>query len=249
MNINRTPAVVLSFTDYGESDKIVTFYSPFLGRFTGIAKGAKRSKKRFVNKLEIFSWLDVMLSRKGRGSLVIITEAELQRSFNSLRSDYDRYTAATLIAELMLLWTRENDADENLFALLLWALNSLNRGGRPARVAVLFQIRLLSLMGYHPHLDGCMQCGCFDATGSPFSFHLHHGGLLCRKCKGASQSIQKPLSLSTAKMLRSAQLLPPDKLDRLRFTTVSLQESLSLLKYYGQHLLQREIHSADFVKA
>lgn len=247
MSSLSTPAVVLSLADYGESDKIVTFYSPFLGRFAGFARGAKRSKKRFVNKLEIFSWLDVMLSTKGRGSLMIITEAELNQSFNSLRSDYDRYTTATLIAELMLLWTRDNDADEELYTLLLWTLSSLEQGMCPAGAAVLFQVKLFSLMGYHPHLDGCMKCGSFEVTGNPFSFHIHHGGLFCKKCRGASQSSHRFLSLSTAKMLRSAQILPVDKLGRLCFSDASLRESLALLKHYNQQLLQREIHSADFV--
>ncbi|NOQ45602.1 MAG: DNA repair protein RecO, partial [Desulfobulbaceae bacterium] len=83
----RTRGIVLSVSAHGESDKLVTFYSPDLGRSTGIAKGAKRSKQRFVNKLEEFSLLQIMY-RPSRGSgLLFLSEAELDRAFLSLRRD------------------------------------------------------------------------------------------------------------------------------------------------------------------
>ena len=46
---------VAAVFDYGESDKIVTFLTRDLGKVTGIAKGAKHSKRRFVNVLEPFT--------------------------------------------------------------------------------------------------------------------------------------------------------------------------------------------------
>ena len=48
----RTPALVLRGRTHGESDKIVTFLTRDWGKVTGIAKGAKRSQRRFVNVLE-----------------------------------------------------------------------------------------------------------------------------------------------------------------------------------------------------
>ena len=54
-----TEAIVLDCRDHGESDKIVTFFCLDAGRLAGIAKGANRSKRRFVNKLELFSSLQL----------------------------------------------------------------------------------------------------------------------------------------------------------------------------------------------
>ena len=53
----RTRGIILRVNDYGESDKLVTFFSPDIGKATAIAKGAKRSQHRFVNKLELFTLL------------------------------------------------------------------------------------------------------------------------------------------------------------------------------------------------
>ena len=66
MTVKNMTAIVLKVNDLGESDKIVTFYSKQAGKIAGIAKGAKRSKKRFSNKLEMFSLLEVQYDDRGR---------------------------------------------------------------------------------------------------------------------------------------------------------------------------------------
>ena len=50
-----THAIVLRARPYGESDKIVSFLTEDFGKLSGIAKGALRSRRRFVNSLEPFS--------------------------------------------------------------------------------------------------------------------------------------------------------------------------------------------------
>ncbi len=59
MTLQSTCAIVLKVAEHGEADKLVTCYSRELGRMTGLAKGAKRSSRRFVNKLEEFSLLQL----------------------------------------------------------------------------------------------------------------------------------------------------------------------------------------------
>ena len=53
MPFYKTPAIVLRSIPYGEADKIVTLYTLDFGKITGFAKGAKRSRKRFSNTLDI----------------------------------------------------------------------------------------------------------------------------------------------------------------------------------------------------
>ncbi len=86
----HTPAIVLKVMDFGESDKIVTFYTLGYGKLTGIAKGAKRSKKRFVNKLEYFTFLNITAVPGRRSSLSRIDQAELINPYPPLRENYQR---------------------------------------------------------------------------------------------------------------------------------------------------------------
>jgi DNA repair protein RecO (recombination protein O) len=240
-------AIVLRVSDLGESDKIVTFYGRETGKIAGIAKGAKRSKKRFCNKLEIFSLLDVLYV-EGRSSLVRISEAELLASFMSLRQDYGRYVSAALACELLYYWSRDYDADRDVFALLLWTLESIDKGLPPLLVQIFFQVKLYTLLGYQLHLGDCSRCAADGPPGKPYVFHPGRHGLLCNKCSPSLPAREMiPLSLNTIKLLRSAQDLPLEKLNRLRFSDTSIREALQLFKGYGQYLLQREIAAWDFL--
>jgi len=244
MIFKQTPAVVLKVLDYGESDKIVTFYCPDTGKLTGIAKGAKRSSKRFVNKLELFSLLDLSYSTRNRNTMAQIIEAELLDPFIALRNDYDRYVAASLIIELVLNWSRENDADEALFPLLLWTLHCLDHGRPPGQVVIFFQMKLLDIAGYRPSLSGCVKCNRFDQEGRPYGFSISRSGLICSRCFASTTfSSLIPLSLSTIRLLQNVQDLPLEKLNRLRFSASSVREAITMLKQYGEYLLQRQIHS------
>ncbi len=244
MKNTSSAAVVLKVFDHGESDKIVTLYCRDTGKVTGIAKGAKKSTKRFVNKLEIFSELEICYGKNRNSSLVYITEADLLNPYFTLRSDYNCYIAASLIIELVTIWTRENDVDENLYSLLTWTLNCLN-DGRPILPNIIFFLtKLFNITGYRPYLSGCSKCGQLVSTDGFFSFNTLRNGLLCGVCsQGAFSATSIPLSLSTIKLLQNSQDLPLEKLNRLRFSKSSTREAITLLKKYGEHLLQREVHS------
>ncbi len=247
MNLQTTLAVVIKITDHGESDKIITFYCPILGKLTGIAKGAKRSKKRFLNKLELFSLLEIDFAPNKRSTLVRIDQAELINPFPSLRSSYDLFAAASLICELIFFWTRENDGDQELFDLFVWTLNSLNQNNRWLETIILFQAKFFTILGYQPHLSSCMVCDTTSVDMTPYRFSHSQGGLVCKHCNRETGASSTPLSLSTTKLLSRAQNISNDKLARLRFSKHSAKEALIFFRRYGSFLLQRDIKSWDYL--
>ncbi len=240
-------AVVLQVRDHGESDKIVTLYTRGLGKLASIAKGAKRSKKRFVNKLEPFSLLNVQLATSRSSSLMRLDEAELLAPYPALRQEYPQYLAATLLCELVLHWTREHDSDAELFDLLTWALSGLASGGEGRRTIAFFHIKLLEILGYRPSFDGCLDCGMLSAQKAPYRFSPLRNGLVCNSCEPAFSANSLPISMQTVQLLRKAQDLAQDKLERLRFSKGALLETLALLRRYDSHLLQRELQSWNFL--
>ena len=249
MTTKKMKAVVLKVSDLGESDKIITLYSRQAGKVAGIAKGAKKSKKRFSNKLEIFSLLDVLYDDRSRSGLIRVVEAELLTPFISLREKYDRYVGAALACELIYYWSRDYDADRNIFNLLIWALQSIDSGKSSRVMQIFFQIKLYTLLGYKLHLSGCIKCGIADQSGKPYVFHPGRHGLLCRNCSPSLISKEMvPLSINTIKLLQHAQDLSMEKLERLRFSDASIREALLLFRAYGQYLLQREIMAWKFLE-
>ena len=236
-------AIVLATRDHGEADLIVTFFSRERGRVTGIAKGAKRSKRRFVNKLELFSFLHLTCSEPAGGSLVFIHEADLHTSFLRLRTDPVVYATASVVREFLLLALREGERDEPLFRLVLWTLHGLDAGGPRLSLLLLFLLRFYSAIGYRPVLEACLKCGLEVGPNRGFAFSHLGGGLVCASCAAASGHPGTRLSPGSIRLMQSALELPLDKLHRLKLPDAMRQECLTALHLYGRHLFQRDIHS------
>ena len=249
MNLKQTRGIILTVSDHGEADKIVSFYSPDLGRATAIAKGAKRSKKRFVNKLEEFSCLRLFYQQGKRGGLLFLAQAELEHAFLTLRRHYDRYVVASMICELVGLFTGERDPDPRIFSLLSWTFLFLDRGNAPLRAAVFFHLKILTLTGYQPALHQCRGCGKEVGQSKVYGFHPAGGTLLCETCRQRDERPLSPLSLQSVKILQRLDVLEPARLDRLHFSGSTIRETLTMLHRYSRHLLQREIRSRRLVEA
>lgn len=242
MSFLQTRAVVLNVIDYGESDKIVTFFTEQYGKIKGIAKGAKRSKKRFVNKLEYFTFLDLTLVQNKRSTLSLIDSATLINHFSPLREKYQRYCSAMLVCELIEQWTRENDSDEPLFHLLTATLDALTSNENVAHIVIFFHVKLLNILGLDLQLEHCLSCGLL-APSHTFYFSPNRNGIICNKCSDDQDLGKIHISKATVKTLHMAQALPWEKITRLKFSPQSLKESARILRQYSQFHLQRDIHS------
>lgn len=245
----RTKGIVLRSVDFGESDRIITLYSLDVGQLTVIAKGAKRSKKRFVNKLEEFSLLDITYRPARQGDrLHFLSEAELKDAFLSLRTHWQRYSVAMLVCELVLRFTGEHDPDRRIFFLLHWALESLYRGSSPVPVLVFFLLHLLGTCGYHPCLDSCAICSCPPEKSGQRHFVLQpgKGTLICSRCRNDVGSSRFTLSLQSLKFLQTAQRMTIKQMPRLQMPERVAVECLFVLSCYAQYILQADLHSWNF---
>jgi DNA repair protein RecO (recombination protein O) len=238
----ETDVIVLECNDHGESDVIVTLFSRDNGRMTAIAKGAKKSLKRFVNKLEIFSFLHVVCQRKTPASLALLAEADLHCAFFNIRHHLELYVVATVIREFLLIAIKDGEPDEHIFQLSLWAFHQLDQNHTPRTILALFLIRFFEYVGYRPNLDNCGRCQGQVSTSGPLNFLPEAGTLFCSHCLAPATPMSS-LSQGTLKMLRTAQNLPLQRLDRLRLSEPLQQESLSMLHAYGKSLFQRDIVS------
>jgi len=249
MNNCRTRGLILNVSDHSESDKLVTFYSPDLGRATGIAKGAKRSKHRFVNKLEEFSLLHFLYRPAKRDSLLFIADADLEHSFLTLRQHYDRYVCAVYISELVMRFTREQDPDQSIFSLLTWAMQALEDGIGSLKITSLFHLRVLGAAGYQPELDRCGVCGKTVRLNQRYTLHPGSGSLVCSSCGGTASESLFSLSLQTLKFLAYAQRIELKNIGRLKIPAKNINESLTILYRYTQHLLQHDIISWNQIRS
>lgn len=99
MKPERTEAIVLRRTDYGDFDRIVQFMTPN-GKRSAMAKGVRKPKSRLAGGIELLSLSDVVL-RPGKGELGIVGSARMKMFYGHILEDYDRlmfaYEALKLI--------------------------------------------------------------------------------------------------------------------------------------------------------
>ena len=238
----ESDAIVLDTTDHGESDLIITFFTQDSGRLSAIAKGAKKSKKRFVNKLEIFTYLQIHYQQKNERALAFLNEAELHTSFPNIRHHIDLYGIASIIREFLLLGVKDGEPDINIFRLSLWAFHRLDSQKKAPQVLALFLIHFFDYIGYRPDFHTCSNCNTTVQPSQSYRFNSSSGQLICSTCCHHGRT-GRPLSYGTIKIIQNCQDQPLERLHRLNFSGAILSESLLLLHNFGRQIFQREITS------
>ncbi len=246
MPLYKTPAVVLRSIPYGESDKIVTLYTLDFGKVKGIAKGAKRSRKRFGNTLEISSYIQATFFEKEHLGLVRLSHCDLIRPFQGLREDITKLAWASYLIELVDEMTAEKIKNRALFRLLIVFLNLIDRGFLKEEIQRVFEVRFLSHLGYQPQFNHCTRCQK-ALSGQRFFFSPRQGGVLCPACTANLPDLV-PISLGTIKTLLLAQSIPLEKVGRISFSPQSLKESQAVLALFLQHYLGKELKTKKFLE-
>jgi DNA repair protein RecO (recombination protein O) len=177
----KTEAIVLRSLRFSEADRILHLYTRERGRIGAIAKGVRKTKSRFGARLEPLSHVELML-HEGSGELQTVTGVQLLHSHHDAREDGYRLSVGLIGAEAMLKLFGEPEPNERAFAALerfLELVDELERGVQPAHdpLALSFQLKLLWLSGYLPHVTACVECGADDLTG----FSARAGGAVCRE--------------------------------------------------------------------
>ncbi len=246
MPLYKTPAIILHALPYGEADQIVTLYTLDFGKIRGIAKGAKRSRKRFGNRLEIGSYVRVTYFEKESSGLVRLSNCDLIRPFAGLREDIHKLAWASYFIELVDGLTAEKIENKALFRLLAAFLSLVDRGILKDEIQRVFEARLLSCLGYGPQLEHCVRCQK-KLAGEKFFFSPRGGGVLCASC-AAHLPGTIPVSLGTIKTLLLAQTLTLGKVGRISFSPQSLKESQAVLSAFLREHLGKELKSKKFME-
>jgi DNA repair protein RecO (recombination protein O) len=244
MSVRQISAIVLTLRDYGEADQLVTFLTPEQGRLTGMAKHARKSRRRFAHCLEPLSRVEFFLSPRPGRELEFIHRGELVKSFPTLRRDLRRLGAAAVLAEAAGLLAGPPDSYPEIFWTLEEALDRLESGVPADSLLPAFLLRLLALGGYGPRLNACLDCG--QEPRGPIHFSIPRGGVLCGGCSRGAPGPLLPLNTGAWKLLRLSQGLPLTKLPRLRFPPSQREQSLAVLRAFLGHHLGKEMKSWSF---
>lgn len=203
-----TDALVLSHTNYRDYDRMLTLYSPTLGRLDAVARGCQRPKSPLMNATERFCAGEFSLV-EARGRLTL-RDCRIKESFYPLRQDVDRLTAGAYLLHLLLQCAQPEEANRPLFLTSLKALAYFAYGGLPLSMAVMgYELHYLALTGQAPRMNACCVCGR-PFVQQPGLFSVHLGGVLCPGC-----GVGEPLSHGARRILMRVPMTPFTALEKL----------------------------------
>ena len=153
----KTEAIVLQTVDYKDNDKILTLFSPSMGKITAGIKGVKKPTAKLAFSAQPFCFAEYVLAEKnGRYT---VTSAYLHESFFALRTDLLRFYAACAAAEVCRVILPENEAYDGLFIAFIECLKSLSLAEEEtAETLISFTLIALRESGYPIDLSYAEEC-------------------------------------------------------------------------------------------
>ncbi|MBA7525587.1 DNA repair protein RecO [subsurface metagenome] len=239
----QTEAIIIKKIKLGEADRILTLYTPHLGKIQGVARGVRRPRSKLAGHLELITHSQVSLAR-GRNLDTIIGSQTID-SFLPLKSDLWLTSCALYVTELINQFTADHVEDEPLFQLVLETMHRLCQTGNVELLLHYFELHLLAEAGYRPQLQQCVSC---HSPLKPVTntFSSKAGGVLCPMCS-QEQPLTYPLSVNALKVLRLLQGNNYDTASKLKMNPKLSHELDEVMSHYLEYLLDREVKSAAWL--
>lgn len=243
--IYRAEAVVLRQRRLGEADRIITLFTPQLGKVDAVAKGIRKQTSRKAGHLEQLSLTSLQLAC-GQ-NLDIITQGETIESFLALRQDLERLARGLYVAELVDRFSELRIENYPVFRLLVETLQRLATTDALDLAVRHFELNLLGHLGYQPELGRCVACrAALQPVTNSFSAAL--GGVVCSDCRHANVGLWR-LSVNALKVLRLLERGTFEAAERLHLSPELAMELELLLRGYVRHILEKNPRSLEFVDA
>ena len=177
MALYQTEAVVIGARNWGEADKMMTFFTRERGLVEAVAFGCRRPRSPLAAGMQLFSYLELQLAEGRR--LDTVKQIQLKCHYKKLSEDLSVMAYGALVAEVLREFMPAGVPEPKLFATLLEILTAFeSRNPRVTALAAVLQI--LEFTGLQLRYEHCIHCGkpIVDSGG----LSLKEGGALCKNC-------------------------------------------------------------------
>ena len=232
--------IVLSESNMGDFDKMLTILTPNLGKISCVAKGARRPKSALLAGTQMFCFAEYMVY-KGTQTYHINSVEPIEVFYN-LRIDLDKLKYAVHINKIVQDVTHENQNCYNILQLMLNTLYTISETDKNLDMVLgVFKLRLLCILGFTPEIMKCNNCKNKENLKY---FSIRDNGLKCSACsKQDTSTIQ--ISESTLSEIKYTVTAPAKKIFSFDLKDESLEEFKLLTKLYFNEKLEKEYKLED----
>jgi DNA repair protein RecO (recombination protein O) len=193
-SLRTTRALLVKRVEYGEADLVLTLFTERFGRVSALARGARKSTRRFAGALEPMHTLEVRLEERPERELFGLREARILTPRLALTSELLRMEAAGKALGWLRRAAPARTPEPELWSGIQALLDRLAEPGPvdAARVLAAAGLRLLVALGWGLDLERCVSCGKPCPEGQAGLVDANRGGLVCRSCGGARKRLDGP---------------------------------------------------------
>ena len=244
MPLYTTDALILRTYKLGDADRIVVFLTSDRGKRRGVARGARRTRSRFLGALEPLTRVVVAYVERERRDLVQLREVDTVRSPLAAR-DPDALGYVGYFAELIDEWAPEADPNERLYRLGASVVEALSQGVPVERLARYFEYWLLRLQGVYPSIVACHRCAA-DLRDRGALIASRQGVFICAQCGPPAAGVD--LSPEALAFLRVAGTAGPDRLAALELSGRAGRELEAVHRLLISTHLEKELRSTKVTR-
>ena len=245
MSLKTSEAVILRTFNWSESSRTVVFFSRDFGKLPLIDKGGRRfNSKR--GKLMPFARMEVTFYDSEKESNGYLSDSDLiEAHLFDKDGTLGRLAYGSGACELLYLLLPDEEPQPALYTYLISFFQYVNTADKHALPALflIFFLRLLSQLGYHPSLSYCTGCGRPPDVNNAVDQILlspKRGGIVCRACQTAGERYI-PLSVDGFATL---QRLQTSSLDEASLLPIKYTDAAALTGALAKFLsYQAEVNS------
>ena len=242
--IAKTEGIVLKSFDFRETSRIATFLTKDFGKIKGVLKGIRKTPGKFGSSLDRFSLNDIVYYQYRNSDIHLVSQCDMKEFFTGFRQDLKRLTAASYASELLDTLVMTEQGNHEIYELMRNFLTSLQTVEDINKLVHIFQIKVLLLSGFRPHLDSCVRCQKRIAGQTIFSLSL--GGLVCSSCKAPAGSMVS-ITRGTVASIMHIEDSPWQMILRLGLSDRIKKELKYVLNHFLVFHLERHLRSTKYL--
>ena len=236
--ITDVEGIILNTKNYGDTSRILDILTKEYGMIGVIAKGCKSMKSNLRSVSDRLTYANFTIYYK-KDKLSILNEASIINNFSNIKKDIEKISYASFLLDLTNQVYKQSE-DNDIFDLLISALNKINDGFNPLIITNIIELKYLNYLGIMPTLDGCSICG----NKSVVTLSVDKGGYICSKC----HTNEKIFSEKAIKLVRMYTLVDVNKISKLEINKEIVNEVNNFIDEYYDRYTGLYLKSKIFIK-
>lgn len=238
--------IVLKERSYGENDKFIDILTKDHGVVEISVKGAKKINGKNGSSAQLFAYS--RFCTEIRRNMPCLNSAEPIHIFYGLRDSLKKISLASYFADVLRSCVNPEKQNSDILRLMLNCLHFLENGTRSETfLKAVFELRLMSEIGFMPDIVACRGCGVFEPNELVFS--INDGGFLCSDCfAGTENENYMRVGVSVLSAVRHIVLTDFDRLFNFRVSDATMVDLSQFSEKYALAHLERSFDTLDFYK-